>query len=98
MVGRGGAGPPCRGFDRKGGFRGGRRKAVGRIVFSGEARGYARPWRVQAAERLAAFVPCKTPRRRRISSKIRCATSLLFNFGSARSRPSREKSVTTFVS
>src|SRR5260370_40211820 len=87
-----------RGRDKTTGFRGLRKNSACRIVFSGDFRKCARPWRDQTPERFSAAVPCKTFRRRNTSSKILCATSLLLIFGSARLRPSRDKSVTTFVS
>src|SRR5207249_8134549 len=86
------------GLGRTAGFRGPRKNPAARIIFSGDFRKCARPWRDQSPERFSAAVPCKTLRKRTTSSKIRCATSLLLIFGSARSRPSREKSVTIFVS
>src|SRR5260370_41461494 len=87
-----------RGRDKTTGFRGLRRNSVGRTVFSGDFRKCARPWRDQTPVRFSEAVPCKTLRRRTTSSKILCATSLLLIFGSARSRPSREKRVTILVS
>src|SRR5690242_18981140 len=86
-----------RDLDRTNGFRDLRRNLICWIVFAGEIQKRARPWRNQSPERFKTGVPCKTLRRRATSSRIRSATSLLFIFGRARSRPSREKSVTIFV-
>src|SRR5216684_1745352 len=87
-----------RGLGKTSGFRGLHRSPACRTVFSGEFRRCARAWRVQAPERFSTAVSCKALRRRTTSSRILCATSLLLIFGSARSRPSREKSVTILVS
>src|SRR5260370_11334252 len=87
-----------RGRDKTTGFQGLRKNSACRIVFSGDFRKCARPWRDQTPERFSAAVPCKTFRRRNTSSKILCPPSLLFIFGSARVRPSPDQSRPTFLS
>jgi hypothetical protein len=83
---------------RRGERRDLRRNAIARKVFSGEIQGSARAWQGQTAERCDSVLWRSALRRRKTSSRMRCATSFLLSLGSARSRPSRENRVTILVS
>src|SRR2546427_8293707 len=76
-------------------FQGLRKNTAARIIFSGDFRKCAGPWRGQSAARSRSRVPDDTRRQYTTSSTIICARSSLLMFGVARARARQENRVTT---